>query len=99
MGPCLGRKAHRAIRAGKKLGIPGDLGFEQKDTVEICHSEPKTSWQRPEAMMDIPLGYPVTLVGEVAALEGLIQNPSLVPFNFHLHPRRKWVFQELAVSR
>jgi hypothetical protein len=39
--------------AGRKLDTPGALGFEQKVTVEICHSELKnTSQQRPKAMTD-----------------------------------------------
>lgn len=32
---------HTGLRvAGKKSDTPGDLGLEQKATVEICHSEP-----------------------------------------------------------
>lgn len=48
MGPALGRKTHRAVCGWEST--PVDSGFEQKITVEICHSEPRIFWQKPKAM-------------------------------------------------
>lgn len=74
MGLALGWETHRAVCGWEST--PVDSGFEQKVTAEICHSEPRTSCQRPEAMT-YTLGITCNPSGRGYrwTLEGLIQNP------------------------